>query len=106
LLESIIPSGSTYFRARIGYEKKGISTEGWIGKRLFQPYKDSNIGAPSPLKATPGRMNRDGVSFLYLSTDLTTAIAEVRPHPGQIVSIGKLVSNIDLSEGNLMYLCS
>jgi RES domain-containing protein len=47
----------------------------------------NEIGAPPPTIATPGRLNRSGVSFLYLSTDETTAAAEVRPHPGHRVSI-------------------
>lgn len=54
------------------------------------------IGAPPPLKATAGRMNRDGVSFLYLASEQNTAVAEVRPHPGQIVSIGKFTTNCEL----------
>ena len=33
-------------------------------------------------------MNREGVSFLYLASNSDTAIAEVRPHPSQIVSLG------------------
>ena len=29
-----------------------------------------------------------GVSFLYVASDVATAIAEVRPHPGHVVSTG------------------
>ncbi len=54
------------------------------------------IGAPPPAKATPGRLNRDGVSFLYLATDEVTAVAEVRPHPGHRVSIGTFRSLRDI----------
>jgi len=67
------------------------------GRRLyfkydFQPYMGSEIGAPPPAKATPGRLNRGGVSFLYLSTDEMTATAEVRPHPGHRVSLASFRS--------------
>jgi hypothetical protein len=33
-------------------------------------------------------MNRQGVSFLYLASNLKTSISEVRPHPGHMCSIG------------------
>lgn len=95
-IESKIYVGSTFYRARVGYQKEGIATEGWQRERLYQPYEDSDICAPPPLKATPGRMNRDGVSFLYLSTNLETAVSEVRPHPGQILSVGQLSSKEEL----------
>ena len=44
------------------------------------------------LRSAPGRLNLGGVSFLYLSTDETTAAAEVRPHPGHRVSLASFRS--------------
>jgi len=41
-------------------------------------------------------MNRPGVSFFYGATNANTAIAEVRPHPGDKVSIGEFTSLRDL----------
>jgi len=40
------------------------------------------------MQASTGRMNRVGVSYLYLASDKNTAVSEVRPYPGQIVSTG------------------
>lgn len=96
LLESSFPQGEQFYRARIGYEQKGIPGAGWGEEWHFKPYKGSDIGAPPPLKATPGRMNRDGISFLYLATDLETVIAEIRPHPSHIISICMFTSKVEL----------
>lgn len=88
-----ISSGCQFFRARIGYAEEGIPIVGDNYGRIrhFQPYMNADISAPPPLKAVSGRMNRDGVSFLYLANDAETAVAEVRPHPGHIVSIGQFL---------------
>ena len=50
------------------------------------------MAAPPPYKATAGRANRAGTSYLYLATDDHTAIAEVRPHPNQVISVGTFVN--------------
>jgi hypothetical protein len=42
---------------------------------------------PPPPKATAGRLNGKGVSFLYLASDEKTAAAEIRPDPGIAFSI-------------------
>jgi hypothetical protein len=94
-----LPEGLFYYRARIGY--KEIEKEITISSvKLKVPYTNSEIGAPPPLKATPGRANRQGVSFLYLASDKGTAIGEVRPHPGHYVSLGKFkgVQNLVLAD--------
>jgi hypothetical protein len=61
----------------------------------YTPYKGSEIGAPPPHIATSGRINRAGVSFLYCATEKFTAISEVRPHPGDRVSLAKILLNSD-----------
>lgn len=77
-------------RARIGYAKKRyLASDGFSSACHYDPYKNESIGAPSPTLAAKGRMNRENVSYLYLASDEETAVAEVRPHPGHIVSVGK-----------------
>jgi hypothetical protein len=88
-IDASLSAGTTMFRARIGVAQRFLrSSGGWTADTVFQPFIGAAIGAPPPAKATPGRLNRDGVSFLYLATDEATAAAEVRPHPGHRVSIG------------------
>ena len=64
--------------------------------KLTTPYKKDKIGAPETKLVKGGRLNRLGVSFLYLATNIETAINEVRPDPGHKVSIGKFKSVKDL----------
>ncbi len=91
-----LKKGDSFFRARIGFqEKKRSIWGGFIGEIVYVPYSDSQIGAPPPHLAGFGRINRVGVSFLYCASDKYTSIAEVRPHPGEIVSIGKFLLNKD-----------
>ncbi|MCP2038340.1 RES family NAD+ phosphorylase [Chryseobacterium sp. HSC-36S06] len=51
--------------------------------------------APPQGKSTAGRCNPDGISYLYLSLDKHTAVCEVRPSAGDIVSVARL--NVDVS---------
>lgn len=92
--ENSIAKNDIFYRARIGYKDKvknldtiwDYTDEDSYSKYI--PYSDGDIGAPPPTLTSAGRLNRQGVSFLYLATDINTAIAEVRPHPGHKVSIG------------------
>lgn len=51
-------------------------------------YYIASLGAPSPEITTGGRANPHGIPYLYLASDVDTAIAETRPHKGQSVSVG------------------
>ena len=42
-------------------------------------YESSDIKAPPRGTASSGRINPAGISYLYLASDKTTAISEVRP---------------------------
>lgn len=85
-----VSQNSEFFRARIGYSKKEYDylSGDMEGDYIYIPFKDKEIGSPPPFLAQSGRLNRAGVSFLYCATNVETAIAEVRPHPGDKVSIG------------------
>lgn len=93
-----IDNDSEFYRARIGYtdKKRSLFEGGFEGEMVFIPFSNSQIGAPPPLIAGVGRINRVGVSYLYCATDKHTAISEIRPHPGDIVSIGKFLNNNEL----------
>ena len=94
-----IEKAEEYYRARIGFAKKkrDFSSFDFETDMVYEPYSNSEIGAPPPHLAGDGRINRIGVSYLYCATDQYTAIAEIRPHPGDIISIGKFIVNEDLS---------
>ncbi|WP_394342813.1 RES family NAD+ phosphorylase [Paenirhodobacter populi] len=52
---------------------------------------------PPPPIASAGRLNRPGVSFLYVGSSHKTAISEIRPHPGHLVSLGQFDTVRDLT---------
>jgi hypothetical protein len=61
--------------------------------RVVRPPKTQlepkNMGAPPYWVATRGRVQPEGVSFLYTATEVETALAEVRPSIGDKVAIGE-----------------
>lgn len=83
-----ISSGNRFSRARIGIQGKKTRAD-FEPRHHYSPFTDQNIGAPPPQIASAGRLNRPGVSFFYCATNDATAIAEVRPHPGDHVSVGE-----------------
>jgi hypothetical protein len=95
-LAATLKEGTTMFRARIGVEKKAMPMSGWGDEWHYKPYTKGTLGAPPPSLAGSGRLNRPGVSFLYLATDEETAICEVRPHPGHNISVGAFESRREI----------
>lgn len=89
-LEGEVKEGEVWFRARRGIAKRYQVTNlaGWESKIVAHPYTAHEIGALPPPRASAGRMNRQGVSVLYLAEDKETAICEIRPDPGDQVSSG------------------
>ncbi|MBX3482405.1 RES family NAD+ phosphorylase [Phenylobacterium sp.] len=82
--------GSSFYRCRIGTAKRWERhTWDWKPNIRHQPYQAGELGAPPPPSANSGRLNREGVAFLYLASDQHTAAAEVRPHPGHLLSVGQ-----------------
>ena len=78
----LFPTGLklAFYRARVG---------DYINKN------DSEMLAPPNGMACDGRCNPKGISYLYLSSDKSTAISEVKPNPFEEVTIAKL--DVDLT---------
>lgn len=68
-------------------------------KPSFWGYDEKNSDAPPLGSPSPGRINPDGISYLYASNDIKTAIVEVRPVPTQLVS----VAQVELTEDIKVY---
>lgn len=68
----------SFFRARIG--EPGT----------LDLFTLENMGAPPPGKASSGRINPEGISYLYLADSPATAIAEVRPWKRARISVATL----------------
>jgi hypothetical protein len=85
-----VDSGSVWHRARIGAKKRAADFDYNLTQEsyYFEPYSNETLAAPPVGTTSAGRLNRPGVSYLYLASDQDTALTEVRPHPGEYVSLG------------------
>ena len=66
-------------------------------KPSFWGYDEAGSDAPPPGYSTSGRINPDGISYLYAAGDVKTAILEVRPIPTQLVSVAQIEVIEDLT---------
>lgn len=98
-----VEADSVWHRARIGATRQAAdaSFEMTGDSYYYEPHTDQAIGAPPVGTTSAGRLNRTGISFLYLASDEDTAVAEVRPHPGVFVSLGSFVISKTLSIADL-----
>lgn len=66
--------------------------EMWYRARIEEggdPFTPEKMGAPPAKNATPGRANPVGIPYLYVGSIRETAITEVRPHPGETMSVAE-----------------
>ena len=73
----------------------------WYRARIQESdtkYEPCEMGAPPLFSTTDARVSPAGIRYLYLASNHSTAISEIRPHPGEHVSVGeyRLPSNLSL----------
>ncbi len=87
-------------RRMIGICKKTIHKDTVLYRCRISPNKEtfssSEMGRPPCEKATPGRANPRGISYLYLALEEETAISEVRPYIGDLISVATFRLTKDL----------
>lgn len=88
-LEVDVPQGTVLYRARIGFVTDKDSSP--------KPFEGADIHAPPAKMAKAGRANTKGQVVLYVADQETTAVAEVRPWRGLLVSVAELQTAKDLS---------
>lgn len=73
-------------------------TLNWFRARINNgaPISLDKMGAPPQQLATHGRANPAGIPYLYVASDLQTAISETRPHTGEKVSVAEFAIYEDL----------
>jgi len=81
-MEVELSSDTVLYRARIGFPSASESD--------MQPFRGPDIAAPPAEKAKPGRANFKGEVVLYVADQEVTAVAEVRPWRGLLVSVAQL----------------
>jgi RES domain-containing protein len=65
------------------------------------PLDATELGAPPPDKATAGRMNPPGISYLYLALDPATAAAEILRGPPCTLAVARFCTRRSLAVLNL-----
>lgn len=86
---STLNKGEVFYRARL-YKNKIASDYNFKGEYEFYGYNKENSAAPPSEKAGMGRANPRYISYLYVSKDKYTAIAEVRPLIMSEVSVAEM----------------
>ncbi len=76
-----------WYRARIQEDDTGFTIE--------------KMSAPPKKKASHGRANPAGISYLYVGSTTKTAISEIRPHSGQVVWVAEFTLREDLKIADL-----
>lgn len=89
--QAYIPSSTQFYRARrydanrIDSSKIGTQFEGYDEKESF-------VNADSKWPSI-GRMNPEGISVLYVASDVRTAITELHPYYTEIYSVATIIAN-------------
>lgn len=95
--EKNIRSGSVLWRAQLGNSLRPLRNE--EGKYIIDI--PTSFGPkrmiPQQGKASEGRSNPKGIPYLYLSTSKETAMAEVRPWIGSLISLSQIKILNDLT---------
>lgn len=87
-IEDFVPAGSLWYRTRVGVREDSRHFGDGKVTRIAIPFKGAEIGALQPARASASRVNRQGVSVLYVASDIDTALSEIRPHPAHLLSVG------------------
>lgn len=92
LRHTTMPRGEPLWRAQLGHDM-----EEWddIVGDIPCPFPAKRM-LPLPDSSTEGRANPKGIPYLYLATNRDTALAEVRPWIGSLISVGEFKTLRDL----------
>lgn len=89
---TLYPGTQKLFRARIykkadAYDKFSNAED----TALFQGYDEEESFAPPKGKQVgEGRINPSNIRYLYTSSDIETSMLEVRPQPGEYISVAEI----------------
>ncbi len=84
----VLKQGSIVWRAQRGHNWEPIEVDGERVDEAAVPHPLSRM-TPRPNLAVEGRANPKGIPYLYTSTNLETALGEVRPWVGSFVSVAE-----------------
>ena len=96
--EQMIPEKSIFFRARIYLEEDRLKPKepGFLGLNAEESFVNLTTDWPNN-----GRMNPTGITVLYMASDESTAIREIKPFPDQLYSVAAIKTLKPLKIANL-----
>lgn len=86
-----IRKGRIFYRARKGCYNIPVKDKSGFDNLYEYPYFGKDIQNPPIHIAKDERFNKHHFSYLYLASDVQTAIAESKPEVGEICSVGKFI---------------
>lgn len=90
-----IPANTILWRAQAGCEYKPYYQDGELIGDFPVPYTESRM-KPLPNNACEGRANPKGIPCLYVASTKETAMSEIRPWLGSVISVAGFVNDRDL----------
>ena len=92
-----IKEGTHFVRAQKGFVYRDDYQDNILMGQLPTAFPKERM-KPLSNKSKEGRLNPKGIPYLYLATEINTAIAETRPWIGEYVSVGhfKITRNLKL----------
>jgi hypothetical protein len=93
---TVIPAGRVLWRAQLGYELEPLIQDGEYFGDLPGPFHQRRM-LPLTDRAPEGRANPAGIPYLYLSNQKETALTEVRPWLGSLVSLAQFQTTRELA---------
>ena len=100
-LQEKVPNGFPLWRAQIGHDWEPIVQDGEHLDDVPAPFKAKRMMPPLH-NAKDGRANPKGIRYhLYLATHRYTAMAEVRPWIGALVSVAQFQTTRELNLANV-----
>lgn len=93
--QRFLPRGEVLWRAQLGYALEPVYHDGELVGERPCPHPPGRM-KPLRTQASEGRINPKGIPCLYLATQRETALAEVRPWLGSLISVARLRTVRDL----------
>jgi len=87
--ERPIPKATIFWRAQLGYGLEPVNVDGESIADLPRAFPFDRM---KPVRGTAmeGRANPKGIPYLYVATQKDTALSEVRPWLGSLISLGQV----------------
>ncbi|MBB1440864.1 RES family NAD+ phosphorylase [Shewanella sp. SG41-4] len=91
----VIEPNSKMWRAQMGHDSLPLLQDDIHVDDIFIPYPEKRM-RPLPDSASEGRANPKGIPCLYVASQKETAMSEIRPWLGSIISVARFTNSKEL----------